>query len=129
MAINESKVSSQDDNIDTLRRDEREGRESADAAFDLKQVWDVKLDELLRTAERIYKLLHCDEAPILNLLSNERNVTLNNAKLFLGIIERRVGNIISNVNYVEPTTKILGKKDRVPNFNVKESAKIRVERN
>lgn len=75
-----------------------------------------------------FRLLHCDEAPILNLLNNERKVTLNNAKLFLGIIERRVANIISNVNYVEPTTKILGKKDRVPNFNVKESAKIRIDR-
>ncbi|KAL9696886.1 hypothetical protein quinque_000327 [Culex quinquefasciatus] len=128
MAINESKVSSVDDNIDTLRRNEREGRESSDAAFNLKQEWDVKLDELLRMSERIYKMLHCDEAPILNLLT-ARTVTLNNAKLFLGIIERRVGNIISNVNYVEPTTKILGKKDRVPNFNVKESAKIRIERN
>lgn len=71
----------------------------------------------------------CDEAPILNLLNNERRVTLNNAKLFLGIIERRVLGIISNVTYIEPTTKILGKKDRVPNFNVKESAKVRIERN
>lgn len=71
----------------------------------------------------------CDEAPILNLLNNERRVTLNNAKLFLGIIERRVLSIISNVTYIEPTTKILGKKDRVPNFNVKESAKVRIERN
>ncbi|XP_062533276.1 coiled-coil domain-containing protein 63-like [Armigeres subalbatus] len=128
IAINESKEHSQDDNIDALRLAEVTSKEEADAAFEIKQVWDVKLDELLRTAERIYKLLHCDEAPILNLLNNESKVTLNNAKLFLGIIERRVANIISNVNYVEPTTKILGKKDRVPNFNVKESAKIRVDR-
>ncbi|XP_055640309.1 coiled-coil domain-containing protein 63 [Toxorhynchites rutilus septentrionalis] len=128
IAINESKEHSQDDNIDALRQEEQNCKQNADAAFEIKQVWDVKLDELLRTAERIYKLLHCDEAPILNLLNNESNVTLNNAKLFLGIIERRVANMISNVNYVEPTTKILGKKDRVPNFNVKESAKIRIER-
>ncbi|XP_062716582.1 coiled-coil domain-containing protein 63 [Aedes albopictus] len=128
IAINESKEHSQDDNIDALRLEEVNSKQAADAAFEIKQVWDVKLDELLRTAERIYKLLHCDEAPILNLLNNERKVTLNNAKLFLGIIERRVANIISNVNYVEPTTKILGKKDRVPNFNVKESAKIRIDR-
>ena len=79
--------------------------------------------------ENLHRLLMCDEAPILNLLNNERRVTLNNAKLFLGIIERRVLSIISNVTYIEPTTKILGKKDRVPNFNVKESAKVRIERN
>ncbi|XP_053696565.1 coiled-coil domain-containing protein 63 [Sabethes cyaneus] len=128
IAINESKEHSQDDNIDALRQEELDSKEAADAALEIKQVWAVKLDELLRTAERIYKLLHCDEAPILNLLNTERQVTLNNAKLFLGIIERRVANMISNVNYVEPTSKILGRKDRVPNFNVKDSAKIRIER-
>lgn len=73
----------------------------------------------------IYRLLHCDEAPILHLLNNEKNVTLNNYKLFLGIIERKVQQIITNINYVEPTTKILGKKDRIPNFNVRESAKLK----
>ncbi|XP_050085533.1 coiled-coil domain-containing protein 63 [Anopheles aquasalis] len=129
IAINESKEHSQDDNIDALRMAEQECKEAADAAQEIKLKWDLKLDELLRMAERIYKLLMCDEAPILNLLNNERRVTLNNAKLFLGIIERRVLGIISNVTYIEPTTKILGKKDRVPNFNVKESAKVRIERN
>uniref|UniRef100_A0A182VVT0 ODAD1 central coiled coil region domain-containing protein n=1 Tax=Anopheles minimus TaxID=112268 RepID=A0A182VVT0_9DIPT len=129
IAINESKEHSQDDNIDALRLAEQECREAAETAQDIKLKLDVKLDELLRMAERIYKLLMCDEAPILNLLNNERRVTLNNAKLFLGIIERRVLSIISNVTYIEPTTKILGKKDRVPNFNVKESAKVRIERN
>ncbi|KFB42800.1 coiled-coil domain-containing protein 63 [Anopheles ziemanni] len=129
IAINESKEHSQDDNIDALRMAELKCKEGADAALEIKLKWDVKLDELLRMAERIYKLLMCDEAPILNLLNNERRVTLNNAKLFLGIIERRVLSIISNVTYIEPTTKILGKKDRVPNFNVKESAKVRIERN
>ncbi|XP_050069742.1 coiled-coil domain-containing protein 63 isoform X2 [Anopheles maculipalpis] len=129
IAINESKEHSQDDNIDALRLAEQECREAAETAAEVKIKLDVKLDELLRMAERIYKLLMCDEAPILNLLNNERRVTLNNAKLFLGIIERRVLSIISNVTYIEPTTKILGKKDRVPNFNVKESAKVRIERN
>uniref|UniRef100_A0A182IN50 ODAD1 central coiled coil region domain-containing protein n=1 Tax=Anopheles atroparvus TaxID=41427 RepID=A0A182IN50_ANOAO len=129
IAINESKVHSQDDNIDALRMAELKCKEGADAALEIKLKWDIKLDELLRMAERIYKLLMCDEAPILNLLNNERRVTLNNAKLFLGIIERRVLGIITNVTYIEPTTKILGKKDRVPNFNVKESAKVRIERN
>lgn len=70
----------------------------------------------------------CDEAPILFLLgTNDKKVTLNNAKLFLGIVERKVVSIIDNVNmiFTEPATKILGKKDRVPNFNVKESVKGR----
>lgn len=71
-------------------------------------------------------MLVCDEAPILFLLGTpDKKVTLNNAKLFLGIIERKVMNVIDNVNvmFTEPAAKILGKKDRVPNFNVKDSAK------
>lgn len=55
IAINESKEHSQDDNIDALRLEEVNSKQAADAAFEIKQVWDVKLDELLRTAERIYK--------------------------------------------------------------------------
>jgi hypothetical protein len=69
------------------------------------------------------RLLQCDEAPILYLLGKEKKVSLNNAKLFLGIIDRKIAQMINNVQFNEPTTKILGKKDRVPNFNVKESAK------
>ena len=69
------------------------------------------------------RLLQCDEAPILYLLGKEKKVSLNNAKLFLGIIDRKIAQMINNVQFCEPATKILGKKDRVPNFNVKESAK------
>lgn len=73
-----------------------------------------------------FRVLVCDEAPILYLLgTQDKKVTLNNAKLFLGIVERKVMNIIDNVNliFTEPTAKILGKPNRVPNFNVKDSAK------
>jgi coiled-coil domain-containing protein 63/114 len=67
--------------------------------------------------------LQCDEAPILYLLGKEKKVSLNNAKLFLGIIDRKIAQMINNVQLVEPSNKILGKKDRVPAFNVKDSAK------
>ncbi len=70
-----------------------------------------------------HRLLQCDEAPILYLLGKQKKVSLNNAKLFLGIVDRKITQMINNVQLVEPTTKILGKKDRVPAFNVKESAK------
>lgn len=69
------------------------------------------------------RLLKCDEAPILYLLGKEKKVSLNNARLFLGIVDRKIAQMINNVQLVEPSTKILGKKDRVPAFNVKDSAK------
>jgi len=69
------------------------------------------------------RLLRCDEAPILYLLGKEKKVSLNNAKLFLGIIDRKIVQMMNNIQFVEPSSKILGKKDRVPAFNVKDSAK------
>ena len=83
----------------------------------------LNLSFLLQSNLLPCRLLQCDEAPILYLLGKEKKVSLNNAKLFLGIIDRKIAQMINNVQFCEPTTKILGKKDRVPNFNVKESAK------
>lgn len=71
----------------------------------------------------ILRLLQCDEAPILYMLGKQKKVSLNNAKLFLGIIDRKIAQMINNVQFIEPSTKILGKKDRVPAFNVKDSVK------
>jgi hypothetical protein len=70
-----------------------------------------------------HRILRCDEAPILYLLGREKKVSLNNARLFLGIVDRKIAQMINNIQLVEPSTKILGKKDRVPAFNVKDSAK------
>lgn len=70
-----------------------------------------------------FRLLQCDAAPILYMLGKNKRVSLNNAKLFLGIIDRKIAQMINNVQSIEPSTKILGKKDRVPAFNVKESVK------
>jgi coiled-coil domain-containing protein 63/114 len=71
----------------------------------------------------VSRLLQCDEAPILYLLGKQKKVSLNNAKLFLGIIDRKIAQMINNIQFIEPSTKILGKKDRIPAFNVKESVK------
>jgi hypothetical protein len=56
-------------------------------------------------------------------LGKEKKVSLNNAKLFLGIIDRKITQMINNVQFIEPSTKILGKSNRVPAFNVRDSAK------
>lgn len=68
------------------------------------------------------RLIRCDDAPVLNLLGHKR-VTINNVKLFLGIVEKRTNQIISSISLTEQPCKILAKKDRIPKFNVRESAK------
>lgn len=144
--INESKKNKKDESIEALTRENNKQKFLADEAYDLQIQCEARLTKLLHGVERIYKyifllydfctkfhyfsslfrVLVCDEAPILYLLgTQDKKVTLNNAKLFLGIVERKVMNIIDNVNliFTEPTAKILGKPNRVPNFNVKDSAK------
>lgn len=144
--INESKKNKEDESIEALTREVNKQKYLSDEAFDLQIQCEARLTKLLHGVERIYKytlpllrlneillnfngffrVLVCDEAPILYLLgTQDKKVTLNNAKLFLGIVERKVMNIIDNVNliFTEPAAKILGKPNRVPNFNVKDSAK------
>lgn len=50
-------------------------------------------------------------------------MTSHNVKLFIGVIEKRINNIISGINIEDSSNKILAKKDRIPKFNVKDSAK------
>uniref|UniRef100_A0A1B0CZI3 ODAD1 central coiled coil region domain-containing protein n=1 Tax=Phlebotomus papatasi TaxID=29031 RepID=A0A1B0CZI3_PHLPP len=101
----------------------RRSQSGADRANDIKVTCDEKLNELLTGVEKIFRLIRCDDAPVLNLLGIHKKVTINNVQLFLGIIEKRTNQMIATITYVEPPSKILAKKDRIPKFNVRESAK------
>ncbi|XP_067613816.1 coiled-coil domain-containing protein 63 [Eurosta solidaginis] len=90
-----------------------------------KVLLNTRLDHMLQGILDIFKLLSCDDAPILNVLSSKTVLTVHNVRLFVGVIERRINAVISNINVDESSTKILAKRDRVPKFNVKESAKMK----
>ncbi|KAG5683354.1 hypothetical protein PVAND_012640 [Polypedilum vanderplanki] len=121
--LQEQKKNSQDDNIDVLKEEAMKQKQYADDANDYKNECEARLQEILRAVEKLYKLLKCDEAPILYLLGKEKQVSINNAKLFLGIVDRKISQMINNLQVIDASTKILGKKDRIPAFNVKDSAK------
>lgn len=67
-----------------------------------------------------FSLLKCGQAPILNLLRSQNDITIYNVKLFLGIVKRRTNQIINRLNYTDQPSKILAKRDRVPKFNIKD---------
>ncbi|EDW83897.1 uncharacterized protein Dwil_GK13857 [Drosophila willistoni] len=90
-----------------------------------KQNLSLRLQELLKGIEDIFRQLACDNAPILNVLSSKTFLTVHNVKLFIGVIERRVNLIISTINIEDNSNRILAKKDRVPKFNIRESAKTK----
>lgn len=89
------------------------------------------MNELIRQVELtrakwshllIPRLIRCDDAPVLTMMQ-KRVCSINNVKLFLGIIQKRTNQLISSITASEQPCKVLGKKDRVPKFNVRESAK------
>lgn len=75
-----------------------------------------------------FRLLRCDQAAVLNMIGSEKGITIDNVKLFLGIIKRRIIEIIHSLNYAEQSARILGKRDRIPKFNVKDLS-ARVQQN
>lgn len=115
----------------------------ADKANETKINCEEKLDELLGGVEKIFRyvdlliypyelpsahfhsrLIRCDDAPVLNMMQ-KRVCSINNVKLFLGIVEKRTSQLISSINATEQPCKVLAKKDRIPKFNVRESAKVK----
>lgn len=67
-----------------------------------------------------FSMLKCGQAPILNLLGSQKGISIYNVKLFLGIIKRRTNQVINNLSCVDQPSKILGKRDRIPKFNIKD---------
>ncbi|TMW39885.1 hypothetical protein DOY81_015035, partial [Sarcophaga bullata] len=86
---------------------------------------ELRLQQMLLGIADIFKQLSCDDAPILNVLCTNTSMTSHNVKLFIGVIEKRINTIISGINIEEASNKILAKRDRIPKFNVKESAKMK----
>lgn len=68
------------------------------------------------------RMMRCDDAAVLNMM-NKRVCSINNVQLFLGIIQKKTNQLISSITATEQPCKVLAKKDRIPKFNVRESAK------
>lgn len=54
------------------------------------------------------------------LSSGRPLITINNVRLYLGIVRRRSNHLILAVNAADQSVRILAKKDRIPKFNIKE---------
>lgn len=108
------------DTIELLEQECVLSKEKADEAKQMQIKIEIQLDELLQGVEQIFRLIRCGDAPILELLKTQKCITPYNVKLFLGIIKRQTNQIINCVHVTEPPMKILGKKDRIPKFNIKD---------
>ncbi|XP_022217927.1 coiled-coil domain-containing protein 63 [Drosophila obscura] len=111
--------------LDYLNAEQDRIEQLAKETSEKKQTLSIRLEQLLKGIEDIFRQLACDDAPILNVLSTKTFLTVHNVKLFIGVIERRVNLIISTINIEDNSNKILARKDRVPKFNIRESAKTK----
>lgn len=78
------------------------------------------------------RLIRCGDAPVLELLNGGGElgatgggadrplITINNVRLFLGIVRRRSSQLINAVNAADQTVRILARKDRIPKFNIRD---------
>lgn len=67
------------------------------------------------------RMLHSNQAPVLDLMFTEQKITIHNVRLFLGIIKRRTNTVINRLNYSDQPSKVLAKRDRVPKFNISDA--------
>lgn len=67
--------------------------------------------------------MDCADTPILNVLTTKPTLTVHNVHLFLGIIDKKIKTMLSSSVPEDNSARILGKKDRIPKFNVKEDVK------
>ncbi|XP_075162557.1 coiled-coil domain containing protein 114 [Haematobia irritans] len=119
----EKELKQKTESLEYLSEQLEKGKSQNNAAKEKAEILDKRLHEMLMGIWEIFRQLACDDAPILNVLSSKTSMTSHNVKLFIGVIEKRINMTISTVHIDESSNTILAKKDRVPKFNVKESAK------
>lgn len=138
---NDRKAQSQHESFDVLERELGIRRNDTTTMRTIQLNIEQKLIDLLNGVARIFDLIRCDAAPVLELLgdssaldsltdgrvsaTSKQPITVHNVQLFLGVVRRRAQVIINTVNMTElpAGVKVLARKDRVPKFNVKETAK------
>lgn len=140
---NELKERAQLESVEVLQGRLAERRLETGERQRIQQNIEKKLSDLLAGVARIFELLRCDEAPVLELLDGDGAMTtvamaavrppdidIHNVQLFLGVVRRRAQLIINTVNMalLPSGVKVLARKDRVPKFNVKDVSKTAEKR-
>lgn len=59
------------------------------------------MNQLLKGVDELFGAINCDKSPILELLGDDTQVTMNNVMLYLGIIEKEVSNILTKMYSTE----------------------------
>ncbi|XP_046837533.1 coiled-coil domain-containing protein 63 [Vespa crabro] len=76
----------------------------ADEAEEELNNCDQDIEKMLKGIESLFKIVKCDNSPILQLLGDNTHVTMSNVMLYLNIIEKRITEMMHKVHWVDKAT-------------------------
>lgn len=79
------------------------------------------IEKLLRGIDSLFKMIRCDNAPLLELLGDNTHVNLSNVMLYLGLIEKRVIEMFHRIYWVDLVIT------QVPQLRLAEEKKYRMK--
>ncbi|XP_043481677.1 coiled-coil domain-containing protein 63 [Leptopilina heterotoma] len=100
-ALNNEEGQKQAETLEKLKQElEEETRLADEAEKELEKSQEV-MNQLLKGVDELFGAIKCDKSPILELLGDDTQVTMNNVMLYLGIIEKEVSNILTKMYSTE----------------------------
>ncbi|XP_015183990.1 PREDICTED: coiled-coil domain-containing protein 63 [Polistes dominula] len=104
-ALHEFREKQQAETLETITNQLEEQTKLADDAEEELSKCDDEIEKMLKGIEALFKAVKCDNSPILQLLGDNSHVTMGNVMLYLGIIEKRITEMMHKVYWVDKATK------------------------
>lgn len=99
--LNMKRALQQEEKLKNLNTELENATKEADEAQAELEAKDKKLGQLLTGINKLFKLCRCSNAPLLELLGNNTEISKYNVMLHLEILEKRVSELILIVYYKE----------------------------
>ncbi|XP_076620369.1 coiled-coil domain-containing protein 63 [Colletes latitarsis] len=101
----ERRGAQQTETLEKLQTELEEQTALADAAEESLTECNDVVEKLLKGIDSLFKAIRCDNAPILELLGDNEQITTSNVMLYLGIIEKRITEMFHKVYWMDKATK------------------------
>ncbi|KAJ8683019.1 hypothetical protein QAD02_018811 [Eretmocerus hayati] len=105
-ALNVHRGRQQAETLENIAKNLQEQTDLADAAENKLTECNELLHKLLGGIEFLFTAIRCDNSPLLELLGDHSHVTTDNVMLYLGIIEKRVNDMMSKLHWTETSRKL-----------------------
>ncbi|KAF7379207.1 hypothetical protein HZH68_017052 [Vespula germanica] len=105
-ALHEFREKQQAETLKNITEQLEEQTKLADEAEEELNTCDEDLDKMLKGIEALFKIIRCDNSPILRLLGDNTHVTMSNVMLYLNIIEKHITEMMHKVYWVDKATMV-----------------------